>query len=81
MFIYVLQFLFYFKESILGVMFKKFMGGLTIVFGYRPDLPMSSVISVFTFVVLLTCCFGGYFTYSFCPCGMVEFTFVYAVVA
>lgn len=81
MFVYVLQFLFYFKESMLGVLFKKFMGGLTVVFGYRVDLPMRSIISVFTFVVLLVCCFGGYFTYSFCPCGMVEFTFVYAVVA
>ncbi|KHN74389.1 ATP synthase subunit a, partial [Toxocara canis] len=81
MFVYVLQFLFYFKESMLGVLFKKFMGGLVMVFGYRSDLPMSSVVSVFTFVVLLVCCFGGYFTYSFCPCGMVEFTFVYAVVA
>nr|YP_010938374.1 ATP synthase F0 subunit 6 [Toxocara apodemi]WLE72134.1 ATP synthase F0 subunit 6 [Toxocara apodemi] len=81
MFVYVLQLLFYFKESMLGVLFKKFMGGLTVVFGYSADLPMSSVISVFTFVVLLVCCFGGYFTHSFCPCGMVEFTFVYAVVA
>lgn len=81
MFIYVLQFLFYFKESMLGALFKKFIGGLVVVFGYSVDLPLSSVISVFTFVVLLTCCFGGYFTYSFCPCGMVEFTFVYAVVA
>nr|YP_001795385.1 ATP synthase F0 subunit 6 [Toxocara malaysiensis]CAL80798.1 ATP synthetase subunit 6 [Toxocara malaysiensis] len=81
MFVYVLQFLFYFKESMLGVFYKKFMGVLVVVFGYSTDLPMSSVISVFTFVVLLTCCFGGYFTYSFCPCGMVEFTFVYAVVA
>uniref|UniRef100_B2REN9 F-ATPase protein 6 n=2 Tax=Toxocara canis TaxID=6265 RepID=B2REN9_TOXCA len=81
MFVYVLQFLFYFKESMLGVLFKKFMGGLVMVFGYSSDLPMSSVVSVFTFVVLLVCCFGGYFTYSFCPCGMVEFTFVYAVVA
>nr|ACR38966.1 ATP synthase subunit 6 [Toxocara canis]AEO72443.1 ATP synthase F0 subunit 6 [Toxocara canis] len=81
MFVYVLQFLFYFNESMLGVLFKKFMGGLVMVFGYSSDLPMSSVVSVFTFVVLLVCCFGGYFTYSFCPCGMVEFTFVYAVVA
>uniref|UniRef100_UPI0030E330FF ATP synthase F0 subunit 6 n=1 Tax=Porrocaecum reticulatum TaxID=2161849 RepID=UPI0030E330FF len=81
MFIYVLQFLFYFKESMLGVLVKKFMGGLVMVFSYTEELPLSCVISVFTFVVLLTCCFGGYFTYSFCPCGMIEFTFVYAVVA
>nr|YP_004123391.1 ATP synthase F0 subunit 6 [Contracaecum rudolphii B Bullini et al., 1986]ACP30389.1 ATP synthase F0 subunit 6 [Contracaecum rudolphii B Bullini et al., 1986] len=81
MFVYVLQFLFYFKESMLGVLVKKFLGVLVVVFSYEGDLPLSSVISIFTFVVLLTCCFGGYFTYSFCPCGMLEFTFVYAVVA
>nr|YP_009312565.1 ATP synthase F0 subunit 6 [Contracaecum ogmorhini sensu lato Australia]AOV63327.1 ATP synthase subunit 6 [Contracaecum ogmorhini sensu lato Australia] len=81
MFIYVLQFLFYFKESMLGVLVKKFLSVLVVVFSYDGDLPLSSVISIFTFVVLLTCCFGGYFTYSFCLCGMLEFTFVYAVVA
>ena len=51
------------------------------VFSYSARLPLRSVISVRTFIVLLTCCFGGYFTYSFCPCGIVEFTFVYAAVA
>lgn len=80
-FVYVLQFLFYFNESMLGVFYKKFISVLVVVFGYEINLPMSFVISVFTFVVLLICCFGGYFAYSFCPCGMVEFTFVYAVVA
>nr|BAV78665.1 ATP synthase F0 subunit 6 [Steinernema kushidai] len=81
MFIYVLQFIFYFKESMVNILVKKFFSGLIGVFSYSDSLPLSSVISVFTFVVLLTCCFGGYFTYSFCPCGMVEFTFVYAIVA
>ena len=60
---------------------KKFFFGLEGVFSYEGDLPIRYVISFFTFVVLLTCCFGGYFTYSFCPCGIVEFTLVYALVA
>lgn len=81
MFVYVLQFLFYFKERILSILVKKFLGGLISVFSYTDDLPLSSVISIFTFIILLTCCFGGYFTYSFCPCGIIEFTFVYAIVA
>nr|YP_009391080.1 ATP synthase F0 subunit 6 [Caenorhabditis afra]ARV88345.1 ATP synthase F0 subunit 6 [Caenorhabditis afra] len=81
MFVFVLQFLFYFKESMLNTLVKKFLNSLVGVFSYTSSLPLSSVISVFTFIVLLTCCFGGYFTYSFCPCGMVEFTFVYAAVA
>nr|YP_009312553.1 ATP synthase F0 subunit 6 [Phocanema krabbei]AOV63315.1 ATP synthase subunit 6 [Phocanema krabbei] len=81
MFIYVLQFLFYFKESMLSVLVKKFLGVLVTVFSYTDDLPLSSIISIFTFVILLVCCFGGYLSYSFCPCGMIEFTFVYAIVA
>lgn len=80
-FIFVLQYLFYFKERILNTLVKKFLSGLIGVFSYRRTLPLRSVISVFTFIILLTCCFGGYFTYSFCPCGIVEFTFVYAAVA
>nr|YP_009113337.1 ATP synthase F0 subunit 6 [Anisakis berlandi]AES86020.1 ATP synthase subunit 6 [Anisakis berlandi] len=81
MFVYVLQFLFYFKESMINVLVKKFLGVLVTVFSYTEESPLSSVISIFTFIVLLTCCFGGYFSYSFCPCGMIEFTFVYAIVA
>lgn len=78
---FVLQYLFYFKEGILNILVKKFLGRLVGVFSYSRSLPLRSVISVFTFIILLTCCFGGYFTYSFCPCGIVEFTFVYAAVA
>lgn len=81
MFVFVLQYLFYFKEGMLNTLVKNFFSGLVGVFSYTSSLPLRSVISVFTFVILLTCCFGGYFTYSFCPCGIVEFTFVYAAVA
>nr|YP_009388744.1 ATP synthase F0 subunit 6 [Ancylostoma ceylanicum]ARU77169.1 ATP synthase F0 subunit 6 [Ancylostoma ceylanicum]BAV82618.1 ATP synthase F0 subunit 6 [Ancylostoma ceylanicum] len=81
MFIFFLQYMLYFKESMLNTLVKKFFSGLIEVFSYTKVLPLSSVISFFTFIVLLICCFGGYFTYSFCPCGMVEFTFVYAMVA
>lgn len=81
MFIFFLQYLLYFKESIINIVVKKFFSGLINVFSYSSSLPLSSVISFFTFIVLLICCFGGYFTYSFCPCGIIEFTFVYAVVA
>nr|AJF11583.1 ATP synthase F0 subunit 6 [Baylisascaris schroederi] len=81
MFVYILQFLFYFKESMLSVLVGSFLQSLVVVFSYTGELPLSFVVSVFTFLVLLTCCFGGYFMYSFCPCGMIEFTFVYAMVA
>nr|UXK95545.1 ATP synthase F0 subunit 6 [Macropostrongyloides baylisi] len=81
MFLFFLQYLLYFKEGMMNVLVKKFYYGLINVFSYTKVLPLSSVISIFTFIILLICCFGGYFTYSFCPCGMVEFTFVYAMVA
>uniref|UniRef100_A0A912NCY8 F-ATPase protein 6 n=1 Tax=Haemonchus contortus TaxID=6289 RepID=A0A912NCY8_HAECO len=81
MFMFFLQYMLYFNNSMINVLVKKFFLGLKEVFSYSVVLPLSSLISVFTFVVLLICCFGGYFCYSFCPCGMVEFTFVYAMMA
>nr|YP_009019473.1 ATP synthase F0 subunit 6 [Chabertia erschowi]AHA52603.1 ATP synthase F0 subunit 6 [Chabertia erschowi] len=81
MFVFFLQYLLYFKEGMMKSLVSKFLGALSGVFSYSNVLPLSSVISFFTFVVLLICCFGGYFTYSLTPCGMVEFTFVYAMVA
>ena len=80
MFVFILQYLFYFKEGLLGTLVKKFLNGLIGVFRYSNTLPLSSVISIFTFIILLICCFGGYFTYSLCLCVIVEFTFVYAAV-
>nr|YP_010519795.1 ATP synthase F0 subunit 6 [Zoniolaimus dendrolagi]UXP34572.1 ATP synthase F0 subunit 6 [Zoniolaimus dendrolagi] len=81
MFVFFLQYMLYFKEGMLNILVKKFFYGMIGVFSFTKILPLSSVISFFTFIILLMCCFGGYFTYSFCPCGMVEFTFVYAMVA
>lgn len=81
MFVYVLHYLFFFKERSLNILLKKFLNSLVGVFSYSNALPLSSFISVFTFLVLLVCCFGGYFCYSFCPCGIVEFTLVYALMA
>nr|AJF94005.1 ATP synthase F0 subunit 6 [Halicephalobus gingivalis] len=81
MFIFVLQFIFYMKNGLLNTLAKKFLFSLIDVFSYNKNLPLSSFISVFIFLVLLTCCFGGYFCYSFCPCGMVEFTLTYALLA
>lgn len=81
MFIFVLQFIFYIKEGLLNTLSKNFLSSLVGVFSYRSNLPLRSFISIFTFLILLTCCFGGYFCYSFCPCGIVEFTFVYAILA
>nr|YP_003433936.1 ATP synthase F0 subunit 6 [Syngamus trachea]ACX85184.1 ATP synthase F0 subunit 6 [Syngamus trachea] len=81
MFLFFLQYMMYFKEGVLSVLVSKFFKSMLNVFSYNVLMPMSFVVSLFTFIVLLICCFGGYFTYSFCPCGMIEFTFVYAAIA
>lgn len=81
MFVFILQYLFYQKDRILNIFSKKFLKSLVEVFRYSIVLSQRSIISVFIFLILLVCCFGGYFTYSFCPCGIVEFTFFYASIA
>lgn len=73
--------MFYLKDGIINIFVKKFLRSLVEVFSYTTMLPLRSLISVFTFIVLLVRCFGGYFTYSFCPCGILNFTLVYAFVA
>nr|YP_010575576.1 ATP synthase F0 subunit 6 [Varestrongylus eleguneniensis]UZM11416.1 ATP synthase F0 subunit 6 [Varestrongylus eleguneniensis] len=81
LFIFFLQYLLYFNNGILSVFFEKFFSGLKNVFSYSVNMPMSYVISCYTFLVLLIFCFGGYFSYSFCVCGMLEFTLMYSLVA
>jgi len=81
MFVFVLQYLLYQFNGMLNSGVKRFFSSLVGVFRYVSRCPISFVISIFTFLILLLCCFGGYFTYSFCPCGIVEFTFVYAIMA
>ena len=73
--------MFYFKESLFISLKHKFLLALKEVFGYECNTPLRAVISFFTFSILLVCCFGGYFVYSFCPCGILEFTFFYALIA
>nr|BAV82623.1 ATP synthase F0 subunit 6 [Angiostrongylus costaricensis] len=81
MFIFLLHFVMFVNEGIVGELFKGFLFFLSGVFNYEKSYVMSYVISLFTFVVLLLFCFGGYFTYSFCICGMLEFTLLYALLA
>nr|YP_009742092.1 ATP synthase F0 subunit 6 [Angiostrongylus mackerrasae]QID77475.1 ATP synthase F0 subunit 6 [Angiostrongylus mackerrasae] len=79
--VFLLQYMFCFEESVLGSFFKKFLFVLLNVFSYDLSCSMSYLISFFTFIILLVFCFGGYFSYSFCVCGMLEFTLLYALVA
>lgn len=65
----------------LNIFTKKFLNGLIEVFSYSPSLPLRRILSVFIFLFLLLCCFGGYFTYSFTPCGILEFTLTFALIS
>lgn len=80
LFFFILQFIFYFNFRILWSLVSIFFSFLSGVFTYRVRMPLSYIFSFFVFVFLLVCCFFGYFCYSFCPCGMIEFTFVFALV-
>ena len=51
------------------------------IFRYRKNLILRRFISVFCFLFLLTCCYGGYFRYSFSPCGIIEFTLSLALIS
>lgn len=78
---FFLQFIFYTIDSSLKCFFFNFVFVLRGVFRYTLSISIRFFISFFTFVFLLIRCFGGYFVYSFCPCGILEFTFVYSSVA
>uniref|UniRef100_A0A1I7WD52 Uncharacterized protein n=1 Tax=Heterorhabditis bacteriophora TaxID=37862 RepID=A0A1I7WD52_HETBA len=53
LFIFVLQFLFIFKTSMLKSLRDKFMSVVNIAFSYSNTLPIRYFISVFTFIILL----------------------------
>ena len=81
LFVFLLQFLFYYGGNFLKALVSSFLGVVRTTFDYDFVFAISSLVSLFTFLVLLVCCFGGYFCYSFVVCRIIEFTFVYALLA
>jgi F0F1-type ATP synthase membrane subunit a len=57
-----------------------FLNEVVVVFSLDRNFLLGSFFSFFIFVFLLLCCFGGYFCYSVCICGMFEFTFSFALI-
>jgi hypothetical protein len=66
-------------ENYISVLKNKFLIVVKEVFSYDLNLTLRSLISFFTFIILLLFCFGGYFCYSFCICRIPEFTLTYAL--
>ena len=81
LFFFPLSFILFLSENSVKSFFSSFLDGTREVFSYSFQVGSRRLLSFFTFVFLLSCCFGGYFSYSFVLCGMFEFTFFYAVVA
>lgn len=81
LFVFILQYFFYINYGLVKVFYEGFLGMLKEVFRYSFNIPISYLFSFFIFVILLIFCFGGYFSYSFCICGMLEFTLFYSLVA
>jgi F0F1-type ATP synthase membrane subunit a len=68
-------------KNYFGVFKKLFLSGLVSVFGYEKKMILSTFLSRLIFLLLLILCFLGYFSYSFCICGIIEFTFSFALVS
>ena len=81
LFVYLLQFLFYYRSNFVKVLLSSFLRAVRATFDYEFVFAISSLVSFTTFLILLVCCFGGYFCYSFVVCSMIEFTFLYALLA
>nr|YP_008994650.1 ATP synthase F0 subunit 6 [Protostrongylus rufescens]AGW80390.1 ATP synthase F0 subunit 6 [Protostrongylus rufescens] len=80
-FLFFLNYLVFVNSGLLKEFYNKFFLFLTGVYSYVFFLPMSYLISFFAFLLLLVFCFGGYFSYSFNICGMLEFTLIFSLVA
>nr|YP_007183191.1 ATP synthase F0 subunit 6 [Dictyocaulus viviparus]AFV32110.1 ATP synthase F0 subunit 6 [Dictyocaulus viviparus] len=51
------------------------------VYSYSVYSPVSKLDSFFTFFFLLMVCFLGFFSYSYCLLGMIEFTFIFSMIS
>jgi F0F1-type ATP synthase membrane subunit a len=79
-FFFFLLFFFFLGFSGTYFLFSSFLRELVVVFSYGRRIFLRRFFSFFLFVFMLFCCFGGYFCYSVCLCGMFEFTFFFSLV-
>lgn len=81
LFIYLIHYFYFLNSSFIFIFLKNFISSLNDVFSYSKDLILRRFISIFIFIFLLSCCYGGYFCYSFCPCGIIEFTLFFSLIS
>nr|BCD52134.1 ATPase subunit 6 [Strongyloides sp. EN-2020b] len=79
LFVYIFHFFLCFDNNLVYFFFSFFSSLLKDVFSYNVSCFNSYVFSFFLFFLLLISCFGGYFSYSFCFLGIVDFTFLFSV--
>nr|YP_004927927.1 ATP synthase F0 subunit 6 [Cucullanus robustus]ACV96763.1 ATP synthase F0 subunit 6 [Cucullanus robustus] len=79
LFVFVLQFVLYFKEGLFYLLWKWNF------WGYWVEFMTSKLVFRWVFLCLCLCfffivtCFGGYFVYSYCFLGLLEVTFFVAL--
>ena len=81
LFVFLIQFVFLYKNSLLGVLMGGFLSELRGYITLQKEHPQSRVSSSFFYLVILDNFFGSYFSYSCVPFRMLEFVFVFSVVA
>nr|AGI96033.1 ATP synthase F0 subunit 6 [Ascaridia sp. GHL-2013] len=81
LFVFLIQFVFVSKDNLMSVLLELFLFELRGYMTLRKECPQSSGFSSFFYLVILSICFGSYFSYSCVPFGMLEFVFVFSVVA
>nr|YP_008145668.1 ATP synthase F0 subunit 6 [Ascaridia columbae]AGI96021.1 ATP synthase F0 subunit 6 [Ascaridia columbae] len=81
LFVFLVQFIFIYKNSLLSILFSIFLSELRGYMTLHKECPQSGSFSSFFYLVILSVCFGSYFSYSCVPFGMLEFVFVFSVVA
>nr|ANA57344.1 ATP synthase F0 subunit 6 [Ascaridia galli] len=81
LFVFLMQFVFLYKNSLLGVLIGSFLFELRGYMTLQKECPQSSSFSSFFYLIILVTCFGSYFSYSCVPFSMLEFVFVFSLVA
>lgn len=81
MFVFFLQYIMYNNLNLIKIFFNFFVFLLNDVFSFRKNLFLRRLISLNCFLFLLLCCYGGYFSYSFRPCGIIEFTLFLSLIS
>nr|UFQ24443.1 ATP synthase F0 subunit 6 [Pingus sinensis] len=81
LFAYLAQFLFYFKDGLMGELRAKLYSASMKGLNLDPDYPLSVVFSSCTLIFVSVCLFFGFMPYCYCPFSVFEFVFAFSLVS